>query len=124
MWGRNIFKCFINSETNNKFSGNDGLTAEFYKHFSNEIVPVLLDVYEFSGKLGTMGVTSRTEISMIFYVKKVIKRYCKTINPLQLRQNRMQETLDTTIGEYQSGDIKNRIILHSFCYLWYNWYVK
>ena len=34
----------INSETNNKSPGNDGLTGKFYKHFSNEIAPVL-DVY-------------------------------------------------------------------------------
>ena len=27
----------INSETNNKPPGNDGLTAEFYRHFSNEL---------------------------------------------------------------------------------------
>ena len=26
----------INSETNNKPPGNDGLTAEFYRHFSNK----------------------------------------------------------------------------------------
>ena len=25
----------INSRTNNKFPGTDGLTAEFYEHFSN-----------------------------------------------------------------------------------------
>ena len=25
----------INSQTNNKFPGNDDLTAEFYEHFSN-----------------------------------------------------------------------------------------
>ena len=35
----------INSETNNKPPGNDGLTAEF-KNFSNELAPVLLDVYD------------------------------------------------------------------------------
>ena len=72
-----MFRCFIksiNSEINNKSPGNDGLTAGFYKHFSNEIAPVLLDVYDSWGKLGTMGVTSRTGISMIFYIKKVIKK--------------------------------------------------
>ena len=36
----------INSETNNKPPGNDGLTAEFYRHFSNELAPVLLGVYD------------------------------------------------------------------------------
>ena len=35
-----------NSEANNKPPGNDGLTAEFYKYFSNELAPVLLDVYD------------------------------------------------------------------------------
>ena len=44
----------INSQANNKSSGNDVLAAEFYKHFSNELTPVLLDVYHSWGKLGTM----------------------------------------------------------------------
>ena len=30
----------INFQTNNKSTGNDGLTTEFYKHFSNELAPV------------------------------------------------------------------------------------
>ena len=57
----------INSETNNKPPGNDGLTAEFYKHFSNELAPVLLDVYDPWGKLDTMGVTYRTGIISAIY---------------------------------------------------------
>ena len=40
-----IIKC-IHSEANNKSPGNDGPTAEFYKLFSNELTPVLLDVYD------------------------------------------------------------------------------
>ena len=52
----------INSETNNKPPGNDGLTAEFYRHFSNELAPVLLGVYDCWGKLDTMGVTYRRAI--------------------------------------------------------------
>ena len=70
MWGRNVFRC---SATNKKSPGNDGLSTEFYNKFSNELVPVLLDVYDSYGKLGTMGVTSRIGISMIFYIKKEIK---------------------------------------------------
>ena len=36
----------INSETNNKPPGNDGLTAEFYRYFLNELTPVPLTVYD------------------------------------------------------------------------------
>ena len=52
----------INSGTNNTPPGNDGLTAEFYRHFSNELAPVLLGVYDSWGKLDTMGVTYRKGI--------------------------------------------------------------
>ena len=48
----------INSETSNKYPGNDGLTAEFYKLFSNELAPLLLNVYDSWGRLDSMGVTS------------------------------------------------------------------
>ena len=85
MWGRNIFRYFkkyINSGTNNKSPGNDGLTAEFYKHFSNELASALLDVYDSWGKLGTIGVTSGTGISMIFYIKKVIKKIVQNYRPI------------------------------------------
>ena len=55
----------INSETNNKPPSNDGLTAEFYSHFSNELAPALLGVYDSWGKFDSMGVTSRGMISAI-----------------------------------------------------------
>ena len=48
----------INSETNNKPPGNVGLTAEFYRHFSNEVAPVLLGVYDSWGKFDTMAIIS------------------------------------------------------------------
>ena len=32
----------LNSETNNKSPGNDGLTTDFYKQFSNKPVPFIL----------------------------------------------------------------------------------
>ena len=52
----------INSEPNNKPSGNDGLTAEFYKHFSNELASVLLAVYDSWEKPDAIGDTYRTGI--------------------------------------------------------------
>ena len=85
MWCRNISGCSIksiNSEINNKSPGNNGLTAEFYKHCSNELALVFLDVYDSWGKLDTMGVTSRTGISMIFYIKRVIKKRLQNYGPI------------------------------------------
>ena len=52
----------INSETNNKPPGNNGRTAKFYRHFSNEVAPVLLGVSDSWGKLDIMGVTYRKGI--------------------------------------------------------------
>ena len=63
----------INSEVNNKTPGNDGITAEFYKYFSNELAPVFLDVYGSWGRLGTMAVTYRTGFISSIY-KKVDKK--------------------------------------------------
>ena len=57
----------INSETNNKPPGNNDLKEEFYKHSSNELAPVLLDVHDSWGKLDTKGVTYRTGIISTIY---------------------------------------------------------
>ena len=46
----------VNSETNNKPPGNDGLTAESYRNFWNELAHVLLGVYDSWRKLDTVGV--------------------------------------------------------------------
>ena len=68
----------VNSETNKKYPGNDGLTAEFYKQFLYKLTPVLLvllDVYNSWRKLDIMVVISRTRISIIFlYRKRMIKK--------------------------------------------------
>ena len=50
----------INSEISNKPPGN--LQQNFIKHFSNELAPVLFDVYNSWGKLVTMGVAYRPAI--------------------------------------------------------------
>ena len=66
----------INSQTN-----NDGLKEVFYKHFSNKLAPILLDVYGSREKLGTIGITSRTVIISAIY-KKDDKRNMKNYRPI------------------------------------------
>ena len=44
-----------NSQTNIKSPGNDFLTVEVYKHFSNELSLLLLDVYNSREKSGILA---------------------------------------------------------------------
>ena len=75
-WDHKIYK----SKTNNKSPGNNGHTGEFYTNFSNELAPVIFDVYDSWGKLGTRGVTSRLWIMSVIY-KKVMKKVFRTTDP-------------------------------------------
>ena len=113
----------INSQKNNKSPGNDGITAEFYKHFSNEMAPILLEVYNSWKQIGTIGISSRTGIISVIYKKgnKKDMANCRPISLLNLDykifttilKNRMQTTLDDIIGLNQTAAIKNRTILHT-----------
>ena len=86
----------INSQTNNKALGNDGLTAEFHKHFSNEPSLILLDVYDIWEKLGTMGVISTARIITAFinldYKNLNYKIYTTIL------KNHKQKVLDAITG--------------------------
>ena len=80
---------YVNSQSNSKCPGNNGLTAEFYKHFSNELSPILLDVYDSWDKLRTMEGSSRTRIISVVYkksYKKDIPNY-RLISPVNLDYN-------------------------------------
>ena len=56
---------------------NNGLKAVFYKHFSNELAPALLDVHENL----TPCVFPLEQESYPPYIKNVIKEIFKTIDP-------------------------------------------
>ena len=58
----------INTQTNKKSSSNHSLTAELYKHCSNELSPMLLDVYDFWEKFDIIGVSSRTGVISVTYI--------------------------------------------------------
>ena len=59
----------INSPQKNNKSPGDGLTAEFYKQFLNELTPILLEVYNSWNQLGIIGTSSRTGIISAIYKK-------------------------------------------------------
>ena len=73
----------INSQKNNKSPGNDGLTAEFYKHFSNELYPILSEVYDSWKQLGIIGISSGTGIISVIY-KKGDKKDIANYRPISL----------------------------------------
>ena len=113
----------INSQKSNKSPGNDGLTAEFYKQFLNELAPILLEVYNSWNQLSIIGTSSKTGIISVIY-KKGDKKDIANYRPISLLnldykiyttilKNRMQQTLNNIIGENQTAAIKNRTILHT-----------
>ena len=68
----------IKSKTNNKPPGNDGLKAESYRQFSNELAPALLGIYDTRGKLDSMGVTYRTGIISAIRAVSITNYFRKT----------------------------------------------
>ena len=59
----------INAYKNNKSPGNDGTTAEFYKHFANELALILVEVYDYWKQLGIIGISFKTSIILVIYKK-------------------------------------------------------
>ena len=55
-----------------------------FKKTSNELAPVLLDVCNSQGKLGTIGVASRIGIIYLPYIKKDYKKDITNYRPISL----------------------------------------
>jgi len=106
---------------NNKSPGTDGLTAEFYKTFSDQLAPFLLQVFMESIENETLP-PSLTQglVTLIPKPRKDIL-FIDSWRPISLLNNdykimalifarRIKETLDTIIDETQSGFMRNRHI--------------
>ena len=74
---------FINSQTNKKSPGNDGLAAESHKHSSNKLYAILLDDHDYWEKLSTVGVSSRPGITSVIY-KNCDKKDIENFRPISL----------------------------------------
>lgn len=111
----------ISSLKNNKSPGVDGLTSEFYKSFSKELAPFLLQVFCESIAKGALPPTlTQGLITLIPKPKKDIL-LIDNWRPISLLNNdykvlaiifakRLKNVLDDIIDETQSGFMRNRHI--------------
>uniref|UniRef100_A0A3B3I0R1 Reverse transcriptase domain-containing protein n=1 Tax=Oryzias latipes TaxID=8090 RepID=A0A3B3I0R1_ORYLA len=105
----------------NKSPGKDGLTAEFYKQFSDNLAPFLLKVFEESINKGALPPTlSQGLITLIPKPRKdplsldnwrpITLLNCDYKILALILANRIKPVLDTIIDENQSGFMQNRHI--------------
>ena len=109
----------IKSFKNNKTPGTDGLTAEFYKLFWQDIKHVLLASINYAFMYGKLSVEQRKRIISLLPKKDKDRLYLKNWRPITLLNvdnkiiakalgNRINSFLASLIDEYQTGYVKNR----------------
>lgn len=105
----------------NKSPGTDGLTAEFYKSFSNLLAPFLLQVFTESIENNTLPPTLTQGLITLIPKPNKDLLFIDNWRPISLLNNdckimalilanRIKEVLDTIIDETQSGFMRNRHI--------------
>ena len=109
--------------TNNKSPGEDGLTTEFYKTFSDLLIPILVDVYNNIFLQGKLPKTMRSSIFNLTFKKKESPLLIKSWRPISLLNldnktltrilaNRVRPVIDDILNPYQSSGCQNRSILN------------
>ena len=106
----------MNPQINNKSSSKDGLTADIYKHFSNELAPVL-QMFMTPGESLATWVLLLEQESYLPNIKNGIQKILQiTDHYTKTFQSQLQKTLDKIIGETSQLLFKKS----SFQYLWHS----
>ena len=111
----------IKTLKNGKTPGTDGLTAEFYKFFWNDIKDLLLSSINYALEYGRMSTEQRRGIISLLPKKDKDRLYLKNWRPISLLNvdykilakalgNRIISFLPNLIDEDQTGHIKKRFI--------------
>ena len=104
-----------------KSPGTDGLPAEFYKVFWNNISDLLLNAINYGYENGQLSISQRRGIIRLIPKKDSDPHFIKNWRPITLLNsdytisakaiaNRMKKTLPNVINEDQTGFIKGRFI--------------
>ena len=109
------------SMSNNKTPGNDGLTAEFYKYFWEDLKDILLESYKYSRTVGELSTSQRQAIIKLIEKKDKDKRFIENWRPISLLNidtkilskciaSRLIPVLPSVISSDQTAYVKGRYI--------------
>lgn len=109
----------IKSLQTGKSPGPDGFPPEFFKKFSQQLIPHLLNMYNESFTVGILPQTLRTASISLIAKKDKDPAYCASYRPISLLNVdfkilakvlalRLERVLPQTISADQTGFIKNR----------------
>ena len=111
----------IKAMKNNKSPGTDGLTAEFYKFFWNDLKELLLNSLQYALDNNQLSIEQKRGIITLIPKKDKNRLYLKNWRPItllnldykilaKLLANRMIDFLPDIINEDQTGYVKERFI--------------
>ena len=114
-------KKAIDSMPNNKSPGTDGLTAEFYKYFWEDIKKLVMESFNCAFSKGVLSIEQRRGIISLIPKKDKDSRFLKNWRPITLLNtdykvltkvlsSRLQHALKEIIFPDQTGYIKGRYI--------------
>ena len=119
-------ECYkaLQTFTNNKSPGNDGLSKEFYLKFWRELSQPLMECYVHSQREGMLSVSQRQAIIVLIDKKDKDRQYLTNWRPISLLNldyklltkilaNRIKPVLSSIISPNQTGYVQDRSILDS-----------